>query len=257
MSKLRVLVVHNDVAELDRISNLLEKGSHAVLPLERMTEASEALGLQRFDAVVLPENTPAEELAAFASNLRQLESDGRAETRTSILSYSNRVTETEIWVNGDRKGHIDAFLPEDFEPSSLADTVKQLSFGLSQKGVDPAVSDTEKLPVFDLDGFSELLGNSPELVDEIIGLFLDEADSQMEEMQDCLLTANFDSLAKVAHTLKGSLGTLHAHQARASTQALEVAATRQMQANCETSLERLKADLDELRPLLIQARLQL
>jgi len=257
MSKLRVLVVHNDVAELDRISNLLEKGNHAVLPLERMTEASEALGLQRFDAVILPQNTPTEELAAFASDLRRLESDGRAETRTSILGYSNSVKDTQIWVDGDQTGHIDALLPEDFEPSSFADTVEQLSSRLLQKGVDPAASDTKKLPIFDLDGFSELLGHSPELLDEIIGLFLDEAGSQVREMQDCLVTANFDSLAKVAHTLKGSLGTLHAHQARASSQAVEIAATRQMQANCETSLERLKADLDELRPLLIQARLQL
>jgi HPt (histidine-containing phosphotransfer) domain-containing protein len=254
MSKLRVLVVHNDAAELDRIANLLEKGSHAVLPLEKITEASEALELQRFDAVVLPENTPTDELAAFASNLRQLESDRRTQTRTSILSYSNTVTETKVWVNGHQQGYIDALLPEDFEPSNFAETVEQLSFHLSQKSVDLAASNSEKLPVFDLDGFSELLGHSAELLDEIIGLFLDEAGSQVHEMEDCVVTANFDSLAKVAHTLKGSLGTLHAHQARASTQALEIAATQRIQADCETSLERLKADLDELRPLLIEVR---
>ncbi len=77
MSKLRVIVIHDDSAELNRISNLLEKGSHAVLPLENMAEAGEALGLQRFDAVLLPEHTPAEDLAAFASNLRQMEQDRR------------------------------------------------------------------------------------------------------------------------------------------------------------------------------------
>lgn len=257
MSKLRVLVVHNDAAELDRIANLLEKGSHAVLPLEKMTEAAEALELQRFDAVVLPENTPTEELAAFATTLRQLETDRRTPTRTSILTFSNTVTETRIGANGQQNGFIDALLPEDFEPSSLAETVEHLSFHLAQTAVNPTVNNTEKLPVFDLDGFSELLGHSPELLDEIIGLYLDESGTQVQEMQNCVAAADFDSLAKIAHTLKGSLGTLHAHQARASAQRLEIAAIHGIQPDCETGLKRLEADLDELRPLLIGVRSQL
>src|SRR5919201_4047769 len=107
MSKLRVLVIHNDSAELDRISHLLEKGSHAVLPLENINEGSEALELQRFDAVLLPESTPTEELAAFASNLRQMEKNRRAETRTPILSFSSAVTETKIRTNSHETEYID------------------------------------------------------------------------------------------------------------------------------------------------------
>src|ERR671936_354316 len=99
MSKLRVLVIHNDSAELDRISHLLEKGGHAVLPLENLTEASEALELQRFDAVLLAGTSPAEELVAFASKLRQVEKNRRAETRTPILSCSGEVTGTNIQEN--------------------------------------------------------------------------------------------------------------------------------------------------------------
>ncbi len=66
-----------------------------MLPLEKMAEASEALELQRFDAVLVPENTPAEELAAFASNLRQhgKGSPGREPHLHPICS--NTVTETE------------------------------------------------------------------------------------------------------------------------------------------------------------------
>jgi HPt (histidine-containing phosphotransfer) domain-containing protein/CheY-like chemotaxis protein len=256
MSKLRVLVVHHDAVELDRISNLIEKGSHAVLPLEKMTEASEALELQRFDAVVLPENTPAEELAAFASYLRRLENDRRGESRTSILACSTGVTEPKIAANGHPGEHVDALIPEHFEPSSFAATVEQLSIRLSQKSVDPVADGAEALAVFDLDGFKELLGNNAKLVNEIIGLFLEESSGQLKEMRDCLHTGNFDSLAKIAHTLKGSLGTLHAHRARSSALAVEIAAIRQTEADCRTSLERLEADLDGLRRLLIEARAQ-
>ncbi|HYZ82748.1 MAG TPA: Hpt domain-containing protein [Bryobacteraceae bacterium] len=252
MSKLRVLVIHNDSAELDRISHLLEKGSHAVLPLENIIEGSEALELQRFDAVLLPENTPAEELAAFASNLRQMEKNRRAETRTPILSCSSEVT-GKMRTNAHESGYIDAFLPEQFDPALFSKTVEQLSLRLFGNGV--ASSDaTEELAVFDPEGFSELLGHSRDLLDEIIGLFLDECGTQIREMEDCLGSGNFDSLAKIAHTLKGSLGTLHAHRARARVQALEIAATRRIQAACETNLERLEADLDELLPLVIRMR---
>src|SRR3954467_15186712 len=105
MSNLSVLVVHNDTAELDRLSNLLQQGSHRVLPLETMTDASEALGLRRFDAVLLAENTPAEELALFAANLRRMEKDRRTNTRTSILTCSHSVTEAKISTNGSRTGY--------------------------------------------------------------------------------------------------------------------------------------------------------
>src|SRR4051794_9141592 len=134
MSRLRVLVIHDDAAELDRISKLLEKGSHVVLPLEKMAEASEALGLQRFDAVLLPEHTPAEELAAFASNLRRMEHDCRSGTRTSILLCSSSVTGTKISVNGQQTGFADAVLPDHFEPAQFARTMEQLSLQLSRNG---------------------------------------------------------------------------------------------------------------------------
>ncbi|MFL6416005.1 MAG: Hpt domain-containing protein [Bryobacteraceae bacterium] len=254
MSKLSVLVVHKDTAELDRLSNLLQKGSHSVLPLETMTDASEALGLQRFDAVLLAENTPADELAHFAATLRGMERDRRADGRTSILTCSRSVTEAKISTNGRQAGHIDAFLPEHFEPAIFARTVDQLSRHLSGPSCASVSDGREEPAIFDGDEFRELLGNSPELLDEIIGLFLEESGSQVQQMQICLQSENFDALAKLAHTLKGSLGTLHAHRARANAQALEVAATRGMTEDCRAGLDRLMTDLDELRPLLIQVR---
>ncbi|MFL6449849.1 MAG: Hpt domain-containing protein [Bryobacteraceae bacterium] len=257
MSNLRVLVVHNDSAELDRISNLLEKGSHAVLPLETMAEASEALELQRFDAVVLPENTPEEQLAVFASNLRQMERDRHSDTRTSILSCSSAVTESTVRMDAYETGYIDALLPEHFDPSLFANTVQQLSLRLTQNEVQTTAEDTENLAIFESEAFSELLGHSPELLDEIIGLFLDECGTQVGDMKDCLQTGNFEALAKLAHTLKGSLGTLHADRARTHAQALEIAATRQMEHSCRSNLDALIADVDELVPLLIRMRREL
>ena len=254
MSKLRVLVVDNDAAELDRISNFLQPGGYSVLQLETMAEASEALDLQRFDAVLFSPNTPAAELAAFTSKVRQMEKNRRGETRTAILSYASGIADPTFPATGQEPSYIDAVLPDTFEPALLAKTLDQLSVSLSQRDPAPAAEEREELAVFDPEGFSELLGHNQELLDEIIGLFLDECGSQLQQMRVCLQAQDFSSLAKISHTLKGSLGTLHAHRARARAEALEIAATRQVPEACETNLDRLKADLDELLPLVIRMR---
>lgn len=254
MSKLRVLVVHNNSVELDRISNLLEKDNHLVFPLEKMSEASEALELQLFDAVLIPNDTPQEDLAVFASNLRKSENSRHAQTRTSILSCSRNVTETEIWMDGQSGHHIDACLPVQFEPSTFTRTVEQLSCRVSSSAAAAKAEPAEQLVSFDPDGFRDLLGDNAELMEEIIGLFLEESSTQVAEMDDCVASQDFEMLSKVAHTLKGSLGTLHAPRARSHAQALESAAIEKAGAVCEHNLSLLKEDLSELIPQLIRLR---
>lgn len=258
MSKLRVLLVHNDGAELGRRSSLLEKAGHSVLPLETMADASEALGLQRFDAVLLPENVPADQLSAFTSSLRQMERDRRGDDRTAIVGCSDTVAEGRLETVSKRESPgIDALIPIEFDPALFADIVGQIQSQVSRTAAAIAPEETEQLAVFDREGFSELLGNSRELLDEITGLFLDESGSQMREMDTCLRIGDFVSLAKVAHTLKGSLGTLHAHRARSRAQALEIAATGRMQEQSQSNLDRLRDDLDELLPLVTRMRSEL
>ncbi len=256
MSRLRVLLVHHDAGELDRISTLLGKAGHSVLPLETMDDASEALGLQRFDAVLAPESTQPEALAAFASTLRTIETTGRAEGRTALILCSTAGAEPQSATADRDTGPADATIPSDFSPEMFARIVEEVRAGQSQ-GAAAQLETTEELAVFDRQGFFELLGGNRELLDEIIGLFLEESGSQTREMENSLRTGDFVSLATVAHTLKGSLGTLHAHRARSRAQALEIAATRQLREECETQLERLTAELDELRPLLIRMRTNL
>jgi HPt (histidine-containing phosphotransfer) domain-containing protein len=257
MSKLRVLLVHHDPGESDRISSLLEKAGHSVLALDTMADASEALGLQRFDAVLLPESTPADQLATFASGLRQEEKARRAEARTPIIVSSSGVTESQVAVAKPGNGSADAVIPNDFDPALFAQTTEQVRAQLSRNAAASHEEETKELSVFDPEGFRTLLSDNRELLDEIIGLFLDESGSQIREMEDCLRTGDFVSLAKVAHTLKGSLGTLHGERARSRAQSLEIAATRQVSEESQTHLERLKEELDELRPLLIRMRSEL
>lgn len=257
MSRLRVLLVHQDAGELDRISALLGKAGHSVLPLETMDDASEALGLQRFDAVLLPEHTQPDALAAFAAALRKIEKTGRAEGRTALIVCSSAVAEPESAAGTPETGYADAVIPSNFSPEMFVRTVDEVRAQQSHSAATSQREDIEQLAVFDREGLSELLGGNRELLREIIGLFLEESGSQTREMESCLSTGDFASLAKIAHTLKGSLGTLHAHRARSRAQALEVAATRHLGEESRSQLERLRSELDELRPVLNRLRNEL
>ena len=83
---------------------------------------------------------------------------------------------------------------------------------------------------------------------EIIDLFLDERKRQEPEMRDALLAKKFDQLSRAAHTIKGSLGSLHALRARAHAQTLELAAKDGDEDICWESLAALEADLVDLEP---------
>jgi len=100
----------------------------------------------------------------------------------------------------------------------------------------------------------EQVANDRELSVEIIDLFLSEEPSQIAEMQRALAARDYNSLYVTAHTIKGSLGSLHAALARFHAEALESAAKKQDEPGCERSLSDLKHDLETLEPQLLNLR---
>ena len=93
-----------------------------------------------------------------------------------------------------------------------------------------------------------------ELEIEIINLFLDEYVGQVAEMQEAWAGGDWPLLSRVAHTIKGSLGSLHAQRSRSYAQDLELAAKRGESGSCGPLLEKLVKELEALRPELIQLR---
>jgi len=110
------------------------------------------------------------------------------------------------------------------------------------------------LPVLVVDEFKEQVGFDRELMVEIIELFLEERQQQVEEMRDSLETEDLALLSRLAHTIKGSLGSLHAVRARAQSQELELAARAGNLAVCRRSFAALEDDLAVLEPELLALR---
>ncbi len=80
---------------------------------------------------------------------------------------------------------------------------------------------------FDLGSFAASYGDSPEIMREILRLYLDEAPQRLESMRKGLTERDFARVAKAAHSLANTSGTLQSDRAVRAARKLEEAARRE------------------------------
>jgi len=244
MNSLRFLLVDGDSEKSDAISNALASANHTVLPTAGLDEAGEALFVEQFDAVLLASNFPANSLADFTAKLRRVEQSQRVATRIPVLALESLSTDSGC----------DGYVHEPIDPVALTGAVQSLAAALGRTMEMKNSSEVDNLPVLDPEKFEEQVGGDDELMVEIIDLFLEERKGQVAGMQDCIVNKDWDSLSKIAHTIKGSLASLHAIRARSRAQELETAARL---CQVETSLRahrQLIQDLEVLEPELLDLK---
>lgn len=249
MSSLRILFVDHDSRGSEQVCSALIGANHLVLPASSLDEAEEALSLQKFDAVLLGRSLPADGLPEFSAKLRQIEQMQRSADHIPILCLSPEPPDASS-----NPGRIvDAYLSEPFEPATFAEAVNNLAKAVNRCASTRGVAGTE-LPVFELDEFHEQMGGDPELAAEIIDLFFSESEQQMPAMRAALARHDYSQLRPLAHTIKGSFGSLHAPCARARAQQLETAAAHTDAETCNALLDALEADLEALKAELLALR---
>lgn len=201
-----------DRQESERVSTLLAHASHTVLQTKGLDEAAEALELERFDAVLLGTTVPPAALADFTARLRHLDERQRVFSRTAVLSISGFALET------------------------LAEAVGKLSVDAPDQNVRAKDAAKGEPAIFAADEFREQCGEDRDFMAEIINLFLAEQEQQLLGMCDALAAEQYDRLAVLAHTLKGSLGALRAKRGQQQAQVLELAAKQKRGADCQDAL---------------------
>jgi HPt (histidine-containing phosphotransfer) domain-containing protein/CheY-like chemotaxis protein len=253
MNSLRFLLVHRDPEQSEEIASRLEEANHTVVPTAGLDEAADALTVEQFDAVLMESvfRRPGlykYGLPEFSALLRTMERSQKPGTHVPVIALDDGTAiRDESWV--------DAVMPEPIDPDALTATVGQLARALAQQTRDSAASNGGKsLDVLNPEKFKEQVGFDSELMVEIIDLFLDERQRQEPEMRNALEAGKFDLVSRLAHTIKGSLGSLHAMRARSHAQELEIAAKQRDEDICWETLAALEADLAQLEPELLALR---
>lgn len=250
MESLRFLLVHSDATQSERISSVLENAHHTVLPTPSLDEATEALYLQRFDAVLLGVSFTNGTVAAFKAKLRQVEYSQHSFSCIPILSAVAAVDGSPAL----RDSPCDGYFEDPLDLSALTEAVSRLARTLAHSTELQTKSLDDEFPVLAPDEFEEQVGGDRELMVEIIDLFLEERKQQVLEMREAVRAVDWESLAKVAHTIKGSLGSLHAPRARSRAHELEIAARDQKGELARQWFTALERDLEDLEPALVALR---
>ena len=222
MSKERILVVEAEPPQASRILSVLELAQHTASAVSNCAEAAEALLLQKFDAVLIGSGQVGTEVAELAGCIR---TSGHS---APLLAYT-----------GTPGVPVDGMLPMDFDALQFEAALRDAT-RLREDEQSP------ELLVFEPEKFAEQCADEVSLMVEIIDLFDGERDEQMAAMNDALAVGDFDRLGKLAHTLKGSVGALHAPAARQTCQAIELAAKDRDPELCEAHLRQLSQNLTDL-----------
>lgn len=253
MDALRVLLIEKNPAESERISCVLAGANHDVLSATGFEDASQAVLVQKFDAVLVGSPAAANQIVEFTATLRGLERKQRNPGRTTILSFSPDAAQDCEWSPAADVA-IDGYLPRRFEATTFRDTMNALMRAVARPPQTETPRACSELPVFDPEQFQAQVAHDRDLLIEIIDLFLTDRVDQASEMRNALAAADYNRLARAAHTIKGSLSSLHAAQARAHAQDLELAANECEDQVCRFSLAQLEQDLDILEPHLLSLR---
>ena len=253
MGALRVLLIEKNSDESQRISSVLTDANHDVLSATGFEDASQALLVQKFDAILLGSPAGVDRAVEFTTNLRALEQKQRNPGRTAILSFTPQ-SSPEASCSLARDLTIDGYLPREFEAAAFRDAVYALAHAVAERPEAKDGNSASELPVFEAEQFLAQVAHDRELLVEIIDLFLGDRGDQVNEMENALAAGDYNRLSRAAHTIKGSLGSLHAPQAKAHAQDLEMAAKNQEQQVCRFTLAQLEKDLDLLEPCLLSLR---
>lgn len=230
MSSSRLLLVEEDTARAIRISAALQTEGSRILHTHGLAEAKEALSIEQFDFILISSTTHATAIAG------------------ELFVIARRLSPpVPLAVYGECERKLcDAVIPSSLSPGGLPHELDRI------RNLQPAHQDSaaSQLPEFDRDAFHEQMAGDSDLMQEIISIFFEESATQLKNLENALQAQEFPQASRLAHSLKGSLGSLHAAQARYWAQALETAAAAGDSSRCGRYLSALAESVSALEPRL-------
>ena len=243
---MRILLVAEDVPRAARIQMLLEEQSHDVFHAATVSEAFEALEMQRFECV-LRDAPPGRELSHEALDRFQnsFQDDGRP--RLVVIREDATAAEPFHLARPEEPG-VDAVIGGHFSPRRLVELVSEIARAPAPGPVNHAGADL--LPVFERESFERQMNYDRGLMAEMVHLFITETNQQIAELQSCVETGNQVQVKRLAHTLKGSFGAVYGRRAAALAREMEEAATRDAASVAGIMLDLRRATAEIQRTLL-------
>jgi HPt (histidine-containing phosphotransfer) domain-containing protein len=231
LTRPNILLVEDDRVRADRFITALSGAFLDVFWVGDGKEAEEALAFRQFDVVLISSALPAYVAEAIRPLTRQ------CNPPALLLAFGDAG-------GGPPSDLYDALISRDTPDSELPGEISRAIMAIQYDHSGAA----SQLASFDLLTFRSQLDQDAELMTEIVSLFLEESVAQLRELRVALASNDHIRVSRLAHSLKGSLGTLYAARARYWAQMLEEAAVEQDRHRSEYFLLSLEKSIAALRP---------
>ena len=217
----RILLVEDNAVNQIMAVKLLQRRGHRVSVAGNGREALEQLAAGRFDVVLMDVQMPVMDgFEAVARIRRSEQADG--------LPHQPVIAMTAHAMKGDRQQCLDAGMDEYLSKPVRSDQLQRtIEHVLDQNRVPPApaVADSPAAPAapaaLDAAGLLDSLDGDLTLLGELLAIFRDDTAERLAAARQACVLGDATALARLAHTLKGSIGNFRAADAVATTLELE------------------------------------
>jgi two-component system, sensor histidine kinase and response regulator len=214
---LNILLAEDNVVNQRVAIGILERAGHVVTLAENGRIALEKLDSGTFDLVLMDMQMPEMGGAEAIAEIR------RREQLTG--AHLPIVSLTAHALKGDRERCLetgaDGYVSKPIAPAILFGEIHMATTSSGPTNV-PAATTVKSSSVTDT--LLARVGGSHEVLQEIIGLFIEDCPNLMDAIRTALAAGDSQAVYRAAHTLKGSVGNFEAHAAVEIAQRLEARA---------------------------------
>jgi CheY-like chemotaxis protein/HPt (histidine-containing phosphotransfer) domain-containing protein len=243
-SRSRILVAEDNAVNQKVAERMLERLGYRADVAANGLEAVEALSRIPYGAVLMDVQMP--EMDGFEATRKIREREG-LDKHTPIIAMTANV------MRGDREKALEAGM-DDYvsKPVNLEQLEKVLARWVprEEKQTKPGAYAAFG-PSIDhsmLDGLREVQGEAePDILRELIGLFLTDLPPQLVALRGAVQSGDARSVARIAHTLKGSSGSMGAVRMAAICAELEEIGRSGTLAGAPVRISRLEEEFERVR----------
>ena len=237
---LRILLAEDNDVNSRLATKLLEKHGHSIVRARNGREAVDAIEHENIDLILMDTQMP--EMDGLEAIRRIREKKKESDRYLPIISVTARA------MRGDRESCLeagaDAYVSKPLRASELFDAIDRCCPSVA--GDRPNSHKTPANTV-DEDKLLERCQGDRQLLLEIIGLFENESDELLQQVALAIERRDASSIAKAAHTLKGSVGIFTGTGPFTSVKKLEQDALQNDFSTVEADFAHLKVQMQELR----------
>ncbi len=202
---LRILLAEDNLVNQKLAKRMVERMGHEVTVARHGQEALEILEQGRFDLILMDVQMPVMDGLEATKAIRDLETDRGGHIPIIAMTAYAMAGDKERCL----EAGMDGYVPKPINSQALFQEIEEVTVQYQKGVIQTPVSEVFPKAI-DKNRILDRVGGDPELLKEILDLFLGDSPNLLTEIREAFEQSDPDRMEKAAHTLKGSVGNFAA-----------------------------------------------